>query len=339
MAVKVGINGFGRIGRNFYRAGMKNKDIKDIEIVAVNDLPVPTKVLAHLLKYDSILGNLDAQVEAKESSLVVNGKELKILNHKDPSEIPWKDLGVEVVLESTGVFRTKEKASKHIQAGAKKVIISAPAKEEDITIVLGVNEDKYDPKSHNVISNASCTTNCLAPVAKVLLDEFGIEKGLMTTVHSYTNDQKILDLPHKDLRRARAAALSIIPTTTGAAKAVALVLPELKGKLDGMAMRVPTPNVSIVDLVVELGKKATAEEINSAFEKAANGPMKGILGVTDEELVSKDYTSNPLSSIVDANLTSVIGDDMVKVLSWYDNEWGYSCRCVDLVSFIAEKGL
>jgi glyceraldehyde 3-phosphate dehydrogenase len=336
MSVKVGINGFGRIGRNAFKAYVEKNP--DFEIVALNDLTDPG-TLAHLLKYDSCFGKFDGTVEAKEDAIVVNGKEIKILSETDPAQLPWKEMGVEVVLESTGRFTDREGASKHIEAGAKKVVISAPAKNEDITIVMGVNEEKYDPAAHNIISNASCTTNCLAPFAKVLDAEFGIEKGLMTTVHSYTNDQKILDLPHKDLRRARAAALSMIPTTTGAAKAVALVLPQLKGKLNGMAMRVPTPTVSVVDLVCELKKEASAEEINDAMKKAAEGEMKGILGYCDEPLVSIDFKQDPRSSIVDALSTMVIDGKMAKVVSWYDNEWGYSNRAVDLIDFIIKKGL
>ena len=336
MSVKVGINGFGRIGRNAFKAYIEKNP--DFEIVALNDLTSP-ETLAHLLKYDSCFGKFDGTVEAKEDAIVVNGKEIKILSETDPAQLPWKEMGVEVVLESTGRFTDREGASKHIEAGAKKVVISAPAKNEDITIVMGVNEEKYDPAAHNIISNASCTTNCLAPFAKVLDAEFGIEKGLMTTVHSYTNDQKILDLPHKDLRRARAAALSMIPTTTGAAKAVSLVLPQLKGKLNGMAMRVPTPTVSVVDLVCELKKEASAEEINAAMKKAAEGEMKGVLGYCDEPLVSIDFKQDPRSSIVDALSTMVIDGKMAKVVSWYDNEWGYSNRAVDLIDFIIKKGL
>lgn len=335
MAVKVGINGFGRIGRNVFRAALNNPEF---EVVAVNDL-TDAKTLAHLLKYDSVHGILDATVEAKEGAIVVNGKEIKVVAEKDPAALPWGKLGVQVVVESTGRFTNRADAAKHLEAGAKKVIISAPAKEEDITIVMGVNEDKYDASKHHVLSNASCTTNCLAPFAKVLHEKFGIVKGLMTTVHAYTNDQQILDLPHKDLRRARAAAMSIIPTTTGAAKAVALVLPELKGKLNGFAMRVPTPNVSVVDLVAELAKPTTAEEVNAALKAAAEGPLKGILQYTDEPLVSKDFNGNPHSSIIDGLSTMVIEGNMVKVVSWYDNEWGYSNRVVDLVLYMANKGL
>ena len=337
MAVKVGINGFGRIGRNVYRAAIGNENV---EIVAVNDLPVPTETLAHLLKYDSILGELKGvEIEAKENSLLVNGKELKVLTHRDPAEIPWKDLGVEIVIESTGIFKDKETAGKHIQAGAKKVIISAPAKNEDITIVLGVNEQMYEPANHHIISNASCTTNCLAPPTKVILDNFGISRGMMTTIHSYTNDQKLLDLVHTDLRRARAAALSMIPTTTGAAKAVGLVIPELKGKFDGLAIRVPTPNVSLVDLVCETEKETSKEEINSCLRDAANGKLKGIMEFCEKPLVSHDFNGNPASSIVDGLCTTVIDKRMVKLLAWYDNEWAYSCRVVDLVEYIVKKGL
>jgi len=337
MAVKVGINGFGRIGRNVYRAAIGNENV---EVVAVNDLPVPTETLAHLLKYDSILGELKGvEVEAKEGGLLVNGKELKVLTRKDPAEIPWKNLGVEIVIESTGIFKDKETAGKHIQAGAKKVIISAPAKNEDITIVLGVNEQMYEPANHHIISNASCTTNCLAPPTKVILDNFGISRGLMTTIHSYTNDQKLLDLVHTDLRRARAAALSMIPTTTGAAKAVGLVIPELKGKFDGLAIRVPTPNVSLVDLVCETEKETSKEEINSCLRNAANGKLKGIMEFCEKPLVSHDFNGNPASSIVDGLCTTVIDKRMVKLLAWYDNEWAYSCRVVDLVEYIVKKGL
>ncbi|NLZ51951.1 MAG: type I glyceraldehyde-3-phosphate dehydrogenase [Thermoanaerobacteraceae bacterium] len=336
MSIKVGINGFGRIGRNALKAAFAKHP--EIEVVAINDL-FDTKTLAHLLKYDSVFGTFDAEVEAKDSSLIVDGKEIKIFAERDLTNIPWKDLGVEVVVESTGVFTSKDKAVGHIESGgAKKVIISAPAKGEDITIVMGVNEDKYDPKEHHVISNASCTTNCLAPVAKVLMDNFGIEKGLMNTIHSYTNDQRILDLPHKDLRRAQAAALNIIPTTTGAAKAVALVIPELKGKLNGFALRVPTPTVSIVDLTCQLSKSATAEQINEALKEAAEGKMKGVLGYTEEPLVSMDFKGCELSSIVDGLSTMVIEDDLVKVVAWYDNEWGYSNRVMDLVKYMAAKG-
>lgn len=335
MAVKMGINGFGRIGRNVLRAAIGNPDV---EIVAVNDLG-DKATLAHLLKYDSVHGRLDADVKVVEEGISVNGKVLKVLAEREPGKLPWGELGVEVVVESTGLFTDATKAKAHIEAGAKKVIISAPAKNEDITIVMGVNEKAYDPAKHHVVSNASCTTNCLAPFAKVLNDNFGIKRGLMTTVHSYTNDQRILDLPHKDLRRARAAAESIIPTTTGAAKAVALVLPELKGKLNGFAMRVPTSNVSVVDLVVELEKSPTAEEINAALKKAADGELKGILGYTEEPLVSKDFNGCPNSSTIDASLTMTIEQNMAKVVSWYDNETGYSYRVVDLAVYMSGKGL
>ncbi len=333
--VKIGINGFGRIGREAFRI-MTTK--KDIEVLGINDL-TDAKTLAHLLKYDSVHGIFAGEVDYGEDYIVVNGKKIKIYAEKDPAQLPWGKIGVDVVLESTGRFTDANLAKAHITAGAKKVLISAPAKNEDITIVMGVNNDKYDPKKHNIISNASCTTNCLAPFTKVLLDNFGVESGLMTTVHSYTNDQKILDLPHKDLRRARAAALSIIPTTTGAAKAVALVLPELKGKLNGFAMRVPTPNVSITDLTVNLSKDTTVEEINAAMKKASETTMKGILGYTDLPLVSKDFNGDPRSSIVDGLSTMMIGKRLAKVVSWYDNEWGYSNRIVDLALFIASKGL
>ncbi|MBO8168434.1 MAG: type I glyceraldehyde-3-phosphate dehydrogenase [Thermoanaerobacteraceae bacterium] len=335
MAVKVGINGFGRIGRLVFRAALNNPDV---EVVAVNDL-TDAKTNAYLLKYDSIHGILDAEVEAKDSVMVVNGQEVKVLSERDPRNLPWGDLGVDIVVESTGLFREGPKAAAHLEGGAKKVIISAPAKDEDITIVLGVNEDKYDPVQHKIISNASCTTNCLAPVAKVLNDRFGLKRGLMTTVHSYTNDQRILDQAHKDLRRARAAAESIIPTTTGAAKAVALVLPELKGKLNGFAMRIPTANVSVVDLVAELEQDVDADTVNQALKEAAEGQLKGILDYCDEPLVSKDFNGNPHSSIVDAPSTMVIEGSMVKVVAWYDNEWGYSNRVVELADYIAKKGL
>jgi glyceraldehyde 3-phosphate dehydrogenase len=335
MAYQVGINGFGRIGRNVFRAALNNPEIN---IVAVNDL-TDAKTLAHLLKYDSVHGILDAEVKADGDAIIVNGKRIQVLAERNPADLPWGKMGVEIVVESTGIFTAKEKAEAHIQAGAKKVIISAPATGEDVTIVLGVNEDKYDPKSHHVVSNASCTTNCLAPFVKVLNDSFGVKRGMMTTVHSYTNDQQILDLPHKDLRRARAAAENIIPTTTGAAKAVGLVLPELQGKLNGFSLRVPTPNVSVTDLVAELDKSVTAEEINDALKTAAAGPMKGILDFSDEPLVSKDYNGNPHSSIVDGLSTMVIEGNMVKVVSWYDNEWGYSNRVVDLAVFMGKKGI
>jgi glyceraldehyde 3-phosphate dehydrogenase len=333
--VKVGINGFGRIGRNVFRAALNNPEV---EIVAINDL-TNVKTLAHLLKYDSTHGKIDATVEAAEDALIVNGKSIKVFAERDPGALPWAEYGVEIVVESTGIFTAKEKAEAHLKGGAKKVIISAPATNEDITIVMGVNEDKYDPAKHTIISNASCTTNCLAPFAKVLHDKFGIVKGMMSTIHSYTNDQNVLDLPHKDLRRARAAAENIIPSTTGAAKAVALVLPELKGKLNGMAFRVPTPNVSVTDLVVELSRNVTVEEVNAALKEAANGPLKGILNYSEEPLVSRDYNGDPASSTIDALSTMVVGDNLVKVVSWYDNEWGYSNRVVDLVAYIASKGL
>ena len=335
MAVRVGINGFGRIGRNIMRAAMGSKDI---DFVAVNDL-TNAATLAHLLKYDSVLGNLDAAVRATADGITVAGDEFKVLSIKDPAQLPWKDLGVEIVLESTGIFTDRDGAAKHLTAGAKKVIITAPAKKPDITIVLGVNDDKYDPAKHHIISNASCTTNCLAPLAKVIHERFTIKKAWMTTVHSYTNDQNLLDLPHKDLRRARAAAVSIIPTTTGAAIAVGEVMPELKGKFDGIAMRVPTPNVSIVDLNAVVEKKTTSEEVNAALKEAANGRLKGILAVSDDPLVSIDFRGNSNSSIVDSAYTSVMDGDFVKVLSWYDNEWGYSSRCVDLVKKLVKVGL
>jgi len=337
MSLRVAINGFGRIGRNTFKAIIEKYGDK-IDVVAVNDL-TDAATLAHLLKFDSCFGIFGKDVEAKEGALVVGGKEIKVLAERDPGNLPWKALGIDLVVESTGIFTDKAKAVKHIEAGAKKVIITAPAKNEDITVVLGVNEDKYDPKNHHVVSNASCTTNCLAPVAKVLHDKFGIKKGLMTTVHSYTNDQNILDLPHKDLRRARAAGLSIIPTTTGAAKAVALVLPDLKGKLNGFAMRVPTPTVSVVDFVAELATPASAAEVNAALKEAADGPLAGILGFEERPLVSIDFKGDERSSIVDALSTMVIGDNMVKVIAWYDNEWGYSVRTADLIVYMAEKGI
>jgi glyceraldehyde 3-phosphate dehydrogenase len=336
VTVRVGINGFGRIGRNFYRALAAQG--ADVEIVAVNDL-TDNATLAHLLKYDSILGRLGADVQATEDAILVDGKKIVALAERDPAALPWGDLGVDIVIESTGFFTDADKARSHLSAGAKKVIISAPAKGEDATIVMGVNHDIYDPAAHSIISNASCTTNCLAPMAKVIHDTFGIENGLMTTIHAYTNDQVILDYPHKDLRRARAAAINMIPTSTGAAKAIGLVMPELKGKLDGYAMRVPTPNVSVVDLVCELKSPATAEEINAALKAAAEGPMKGILAYTEDPVVSTDMLKNPNSSIVDSGLTKVIGGNLAKVVSWYDNEWGYSCRVVDLCSLMAKKGL
>ncbi len=334
MAIKVGINGFGRIGRLVFRAGF---DHKDLDFVAVNDI-TDAKTLAHLLKYDSVHGIWNKNVVAGDKDIKVDGKEIKVFSERNPENIPWGDLGVDIVIESTGLFRTKEKASAHLKAGAKKVVISAPAKGEiDATIVLGVNEEIYDPNNHVVISNASCTTNCLAPVVKVLHEEFGIENGFMTTVHSYTNDQRILDLPHSDLRRARAAAANIIPTTTGAAKAIGLVIPELKGKLDGMSIRVPTPDVSLVDLVVNVKKATTVEEINSKMKEAAEGALKGILKYIDVPLVSMDFKTDPASSIFDSLETKVIDGTLVKVFSWYDNEWGYSNRIVDLVHYIAEK--
>jgi glyceraldehyde 3-phosphate dehydrogenase len=335
MAIKVGINGFGRIGRNVVRAALHNPNI---EIVAANDLTDP-KTLAHLLKYDSTLGHLKGDVQLEADAIVVNGKRIKIFAIKDPAEIDWAGVGAQVVVESTGRFTDAKDASKHLRGTVKKVVISAPGKNEDITIVLGVNDGSYDASKHNVISNASCTTNCLAPVAKVLHEKFGIEKGSMTTIHSYTNDQPVLDFPHKDLRRARAAAINMIPTSTGAAKAIGLVMPDLKGKLDGYAMRVPTPNVSVVDLVVLTSKPATTEEVNAALKAAANGPLKGILGYTEDPVVSSDMLHNPNSSIVDSELTKVMGGNLVKVVSWYDNEWGYSMRVVDLIEFLAKKGL
>jgi glyceraldehyde 3-phosphate dehydrogenase len=335
VAIKVGINGFGRIGRNIMRAALGTTDI---DFVAVNDL-TNAKTLAHLLKYDSILGNLEADVKATSDGIAVGKDEFKVLSVKDPAQLPWKDLGVDVVFESTGIFTSRDGAAKHIEAGAKKVIVTAPAKGPDVTVVLGVNDEKYDPAKHQIISNASCTTNCLAPLAKVIHQKFGIRKGWMTTIHSYTNDQNLLDLPHKDMRRARAAALSMIPTTTGAASAIGDVIPELKGKLDGFAMRVPTPNVSIVDLNAVLDKKATGEEVNAALREAAAGPLKGILAVSDDELVSIDFRGNPNSSIVDAPYTKVMDGDFLKVLSWYDNECGFASRCVDLLRKIVARGL
>ena len=334
MAIKVGINGFGRIGRLVLRSALQH-GVKDIDFVAVNDL-TDAASLAYLLKYDSNFGILPNDVKAEGDAIVVDGKKIKVVSEKDPANLPWKELGVDVVVESTGIFRDADSAGKHLAAGAKKVIISAPAKGDVATFVLGVNEEKYDAAKDNVVSNASCTTNCIAPVVKVIQDAVGVKKGLMTTIHSYTNDQRILDFPHKDLRRARAAALSMIPTTTGAAKAVGLVIPELKGKLDGLAIRVPTPTVSLVDVVLQTNKETTAEEINKALTAAANGKLKGILGVSTEPLVSIDYKQNPLSSIVDADQTYCIGD-MVKVLSWYDNEWGYSCRVIDLIKYMMSK--
>jgi len=334
MAVRVGINGFGRIGRNIMRAAL---GATDIDFVAVNDL-TSAKTLAHLLKYDSILGNLEAAVKATSDGIAVNQDEFKVLSVKDPAQLPWKDLGVDVVFESTGIFTARDGAAKHIEAGAKKVIITAPAKSPDVTVVMGVNDENYDPAKHQIISNASCTTNCLAPLAKVVHQKFGIKKAWMTTIHSYTNDQNLLDLPHKDLRRARAAAMSMIPTSTGAASAIGEVIPELKGKLDGFAMRVPTPNVSIVDLNAVLDKKTTGEEVNAALREAAAGPLKGILAVSDDELVSIDFRGNANSSIVDAPYTKVMDGDFLKVLSWYDNEWGYASRCVDLLRKIVARG-
>ena len=335
MAIKVGINGFGRIGRNIMRAAM---DSKAIDFVAVNDI-TDTKTLAHLLKYDSILGNLDAAIEAGEGWISVNGDKFQVLSQKDPAQLPWKDLGVDVVFEGTGKFTKRDDAAKHLAAGAKRVIITAPATGPDATFVMGVNHESYDPAKHVIISNASCTTNCLAPLAKVLNDSFAIKKGWMTTIHSYTNDQNVLDFPHKDLRRARAAALSMIPTTTGAAKSVGEVLPALKGKLDGFSMRVPTPNVSVVDLAVIVEKKTTGDEVNAAFRAAAAGPLKGILAVEDAPLVSIDFRGNSNSSIIDAAYTKVMDSDFVKVLSWYDNEWAYSKRCVDLLVYMESKGI
>ncbi|HPU61333.1 MAG: type I glyceraldehyde-3-phosphate dehydrogenase [Bacillota bacterium] len=334
MAVKIGINGFGRIGRLVYRAAYGNNDV---DIVAINDL-ADAKTNAHLLKYDSVHGIFPGDVEVKDGNIVVDGKEIKVLSERDPQAIPWPDLGVDIVIESTGVFTAVEKASAHLTAGAKKVIITAPAKGDALTVVMGVNEGSYNPAVHHVVSNASCTTNCLAPVAKVINDEFKIIKGLMTTVHSYTNDQHTLDLMHKDLRRARAAALSIIPTTTGAARAVGKVLPELAGKLNGFAMRVPTPNVSVVDLVVNVEKSTSAEEVNRVLKEAAEGGLKGIMAYTEEPLVSKDFNGNPHSAIVDGLSTMVMEGDMIKVIAWYDNEWAYSLRVVDLAVFMAGKG-
>ena len=335
MATKVGINGFGRIGRNIMRAALGSSDL---DFVAVNDL-TNAATLAHLLKYDSILGNLRANITASGDRISVDGDEFQVLSIKDPAQLPWKDLGVEVVFESTGLFTDRDSAAKHLAAGARKVIVTAPAKKPDVTVVLGVNDDTYDPGKHQIVSNASCTTNCLAPMAKVLHEAFGIRKGWMTTVHSYTNDQQLLDLPHKDLRRARAAALSIIPTTTGAAVAVGEVLPELKGRLDGISMRVPTPNVSIVDLVALMDRKTTTEDVNGAFKAAAEGPLKGIMEYVTAPLVSVDFRGNPHSSMIDAPYTKVMEGDFVKVLAWYDNEWGYSNRCVDLLRLMIKKGL
>ncbi len=335
MAIKVGINGFGRIGRAVFRTSLGDSDI---DIVAVNDL-TDTKTLAHLLKYDSVMGNLDNDVQADGDTINVDGNPFKVFSEKDPAVIDWESVGAEIVIESTGRFTKSEDAGKHIRGSVKKVIISAPAKGEDVTIVLGVNEEMYDAASHHIISNASCTTNCLAPVAKVIHDNFVIKNALMNTIHSYTNDQNLLDLPHKDLRRARAAAMSMIPTSTGAAKAVALVIPELKGKFDGISVRVPTPNVSLVDVVINVEKETSAEEVNQALKDAANGPMMGILAFSEEPLVSIDFRGNSNSSIVDAENTKVIGGTCIKILSWYDNEWGYSCRVRDLVKYVAEKGI
>jgi len=334
MTIRVGINGFGRIGRLFYRATVE-RDAK-MDVVAVNDI-TDAKTLAHLLKYDSVHRQMDATVEARGDSIVVNGKEIKVLSEKDPAKLPWKDMDAYLVIESTGLFTDRENASKHIQAGAKKVIVSAPAKGDDITVVIGVNDDKYDHDKHNIISTASCTTNCVAPVAKVLNDNFGLDRGFMMTAHAYTNDQRILDLVHRDLRRARAAALSIIPTTTGAAVAATLALPELKGRMDGIALRVPVPNVSVVDLTATLKKSTTKEEVNAAFKKAAEGRLKGILAYIELPLVSTDFNGDPHSAIVDGLSTMMLGGDMVKVLAWYDNEWGFSHRMVDMVEIIARK--
>lgn len=332
MSLKIGINGFGRIGRNLLRAFFKDPDL---DFVAVNDI-TDSKTLAHLLKYDSVLGILEADIKSSEEAIIVNDKKIKVLSEKDPSNLPWKDLGISIVVESTGLFRKRQDAIKHIElGGAEKVIISAPATEPDVTLVLGVNEDIYDPEKHNIISNASCTTNCLAPVTKILHQEFGIEKAFMTTIHSYTSDQRILDQPHKDLRRARAAALAQIPTTTGAAKAVGIVIPELKGKIDGIAIRIPTPNVSLVDLVALLKKNVSAEEVNESFRNASQGKLKGILQYTEEPLVSVDFMANPHSAIVDGPFTRITDDNLVKVLAWYDNEWGYSCRLGDLIKYIS----
>ena len=333
MAIRIGINGFGRIGRNVLRASLGDPAL---EFVAINDL-TDAKTLAYLLKYDSVHGTLDASVEAKENQIIVDGKPIRVLAVKDPKELPWKELNVDVVIESTGRFTDRESAGKHLSAGAKQVIISAPATDPDVTIVLGVNDGNFDPKTHHIVSNASCTTNCLAPVAKVLLENFGIKHGVMTTIHSYTNDQQLLDLPHKDLRRARAAGMSMIPTSTGAAKALHLVIPQLKGKLDGLAIRVPTPNVSLVDLTVETEKDCTVAEVNAAFKKAAEGPMKNILLYSEDPIVSIDKKGDPHSATLDAPLTNVIDKRMVKVTAWYDNEWGYSCRVRDLIKFTAEQ--
>ena len=335
MGVKVGINGFGRIGRNVLRASLNDDTI---DFVAVNDL-TDTKTLAHLLKYDSVMGNLEQEITSSENSITVDGDEFRVFSERDPAQIPWEEVGAEIVIEATGLFRDQATAGKHLGGSVKKVIISAPGKDPDATIVLGVNESDYEAENHHIISNASCTTNCLAPVAKVIHDNFRIENAMMTTIHSYTNDQKLLDLPHKDLRRARAAGLSMIPTSTGAAKAVALVIPELEGKFDGISVRVPTPNVSLVDVVINVENETDAEEVNRALKDAANEELKGILAFSEEPLVSMDYKGNPHSSIVDADNTSVIGGKTIKILAWYDNEWGYSCRVRDLVKYIADKGL
>lgn len=336
MKVKVGINGFGRIGRNAFKIAVDNA--KGYEIVAIND-PADPATLAHLLKYDSCFGKFDADVKVETDGIIVNGKKIKVTSFLDPEDIPWGEFGVEIVLEASGKFKSKNDLSKHIKAGARKVLISAPANDEDITIVLGVNEQEYDPLSHHIISNASCTTNCLAPFAKIIDREFGIESGLMTTIHAYTNDQKILDLPHKDLRRARAAGLSMIPTTTGAAKAVALVLPQLKGKLNGMAIRVPTPTVSVVDIVFSLNKETTKDEVNKVLKAAAEGEMKGVLGFSEEPLVSIDYKMDPRSSVIDGLSTMILDGRLLKIVAWYDNEWGYSCRIADIIEYIVSMGL
>lgn len=336
MPVRVGINGFGRIGRQVFKAIYGEYD-DELQVVAVNDLG-DVATMAHLLRYDSNYGPMDADIEVSDSGIVIDGEELRVLAERDPAKLPWGDLGVDIVIESTGFFTDADRARAHLQGGAKKVVISAPAKGEDITIVMGVNEDKYDPARHTIVSNASCTTNCLAPVAKVILERFGIVKGLVTTVHSYTGDQMLLDGPHKDLRRARAAGLNMVPTTTGAARAVALVIPELKGKFDGYALRVPTPTVSVIDFVAQVEKQTTVAEINAAFEELADGDLEGILGYTDEPLVSMDFKGDARSSIVDGLSTMVIGGDLIKVVSWYDNEWGYSCRVADLVALMADRG-